>query len=40
MQRLIEGYRRFRETAYREHRALYEALVARGQSPRAMVIGC
>ncbi|MDF2763405.1 MAG: putative Carbonic anhydrase [Rhodospirillales bacterium] len=37
---LIEGYRRFRETAYREHRALYEALVARGQSPRAMVIGC
>ena len=27
MQRLIEGYRRFRETAYREHHALYEALV-------------
>ena len=40
MQRLIEGYRRFRETAYREHRPLYEALVAQGQSPRAMVIGC
>ena len=40
MQRLIDGYRRFRETAYREHRPLYEALVAQGQSPRAMVIGC
>jgi carbonic anhydrase len=40
MQRLIEGYRRFRETAYREHRPLYDALVAQGQSPRAMVIGC
>jgi carbonic anhydrase len=40
MQRLIEGYRRFRETAYRERRPLYDALVAQGQSPRAMVIGC
>ena len=40
MQRLIEGYRRFRETAYREHHALYEALVSQGQSPRAMIIGC
>lgn len=40
MRRLIEGYRRFRETVYRENRALFEALVAQGQSPRAMVIGC
>ena len=40
MQRLIEGYRRFRETAYREHHALYEALVSQGQAPRAMIIGC
>jgi carbonic anhydrase len=40
LQRLIEGYRRFRETAFREHRSLYDALVAQGQSPRAMVIGC
>ena len=40
MQRLIEGYRRFRDTAYREHRPLYEALVSQGQSPRAMIIGC
>lgn len=40
MKRLIDGYRRFRETAYREHRDLYDALVSHGQSPRAMVIGC
>ncbi len=40
MQRLIEGYRRFRETAFRENRALYGALVSQGQAPRAMVIGC
>jgi carbonic anhydrase len=40
MQRLIDNYRRFRETAFREHRDLYDALVAQGQSPRAMIIGC
>jgi carbonic anhydrase len=40
MKRLIEGYRRFRETAYREHHVLYEALVSQGQAPRAMIIGC
>jgi carbonic anhydrase len=39
MDRLIEGYRRFRETYWPEHRAVFEALAA-GQSPRAMVITC
>ncbi len=40
MQRLIEGFRRFRATYYREHRAVFDALAAHGQWPRAMVIGC
>jgi carbonic anhydrase len=40
VQRLIEGFRRFRETYYREHRAVFDALAAHGQWPRAMVIGC
>lgn len=40
MDSLIEGYRRFRETAWPEHRALFKKLAARGQSPRAMVITC
>lgn len=40
MNRLIEGFRRFRDSYYREHRDLFQTLVARGQSPRAMVISC
>ena len=40
MDRLIEGFRRFRATYYREHHDLFEILVRRGQSPRAMVISC
>ncbi len=40
MHRLIEGFRRFREGYYREHRDLFDALATRGQSPKAMVIGC
>ena len=40
MERLIEGYRRFRAKAWREHRDLFEALASRGQSPRALVIAC
>ncbi|HLZ66401.1 MAG TPA: carbonic anhydrase [Aliidongia sp.] len=39
MERLIEGYRRFRETYWAEHKEVFEALAA-GQSPRAMVITC
>jgi carbonic anhydrase len=39
MDQLIEGFRRFRESYWRENRELFEALT-RGQAPRAMVIGC
>ena len=40
MQRLIDGYRRFRETAWPERRALFEQLAADGQRPRALIIAC
>jgi carbonic anhydrase len=40
MDRLIEGYRRFRSTQWPERRASFEALAQQGQSPRAMVIAC
>ena len=40
MDRLLEGYRRFRETTWPQRRALFEQLVADGQSPRTMVIAC
>jgi carbonic anhydrase len=40
MQRLIEGYRRFRETGWIEHRARFEALADKGQRPRALVVAC
>lgn len=36
---LIEGYRRFRDGYYREHREELEALAA-GQSPRIAVVSC
>jgi carbonic anhydrase len=36
---LIDGYRRFREGYYREHREQLEALAA-GQSPRIAVVSC
>jgi carbonic anhydrase len=40
MQRLIEGYRRFRAQQWPERRAVFERLAHLGQSPRAMVIAC
>ena len=39
MERLIAGYRRFRETYWTQNKGVFEALAA-GQSPRAMVITC
>lgn len=39
MERLMEGYRRFRETYWSQNKDVFEALAA-GQSPRAMVITC
>lgn len=40
MDRLIAGYRRFRETQWPERRATFELLAERGQSPRALVVAC
>jgi carbonic anhydrase len=40
MQRLIEGFHRFRQGYHAEQRDLYERLAAEGQRPRAMVIAC
>jgi carbonic anhydrase len=40
MQRLIEGFHRFRQGYHAEQRDLYERLATEGQRPRAMVIGC
>jgi carbonic anhydrase len=40
MDRLIEGYRRFRATEWPDRRALFEQLAAHGQHPRALVVAC
>ena len=40
MDELIEGYRRFRATAWPERRKQFEALAENGQQPRTMVIAC
>jgi carbonic anhydrase len=39
MDRLIEGYRVFRESYYVRHREMFDQL-AQGQSPKALVISC
>lgn len=40
MNRLIDGYRRFRAEGWPAQRAQYEELALRGQKPHTMVIGC
>lgn len=40
MDELIDGYRRFRATAWPERRRLFEQLATRGQRPQLMVIAC
>ena len=40
MNELIDGYRRFRAETWPAERARYEALAARGQRPRTLVIAC
>jgi carbonic anhydrase len=37
---LLNGYRRFRNDGYPRQRARYDQLVAEGQSPKLMIIGC
>ncbi len=40
MEKLLEGFRKFRSTYYRAHRHTYRTLAQQGQTPRAMVIAC
>ena len=40
MERLLDGYRRFRDTDWPARRALFERLAAQGQRPRTLVIAC
>jgi carbonic anhydrase len=40
MDKLIDGYRRFRAGAWPERRRLFEALADTGQAPRAMIVSC
>jgi carbonic anhydrase len=40
MERLLEGYRRFREVTWPAERARYEALAKWGQQPETLVIAC
>lgn len=40
MQRLLDGYHRFREDTWPQQRARFEALAAQGQRPRTMIIAC
>lgn len=40
MERLVDGYRRFRAGTWPERRVLHEHLAAEGQRPRALVIAC
>ncbi len=40
MDRLIDGYRRFRAAGWLDRKRLFETLAEQGQAPRALVIGC
>ncbi|CAH2599675.1 Carbonic anhydrase [Rhodovastum atsumiense] len=40
MQDLIDGYQRFRESAWPERKKVFEQLADRGQRPQTMVIAC
>ena len=40
MERLIEGYRRFRSETWPTEHKRYEALSARGQSPETLIVAC
>jgi carbonic anhydrase len=40
LQGLMHGYQRFRSGYYEVHKPLFEALAAKGQSPKVMTISC
>lgn len=40
IQKLLDGYKRFRDSYYAEQRELYARLTKLGQSPKTVVVGC
>jgi carbonic anhydrase len=40
MDKLIEGFRRFRDTNFAQNRGLFESLAQQGQTPKVLLIGC
>ncbi|MGE5026916.1 MAG: carbonic anhydrase [Betaproteobacteria bacterium] len=40
IEKLVEGFRRFRGNIYEENRALFDRLTQQGQSPKTIVVGC
>ncbi|BCB25698.1 carbonic anhydrase [Sulfurimicrobium lacus] len=40
IEKLVEGFKRFRRHNYEENRALFDRLTRQGQSPKTIVVGC
>lgn len=40
IEKLVEGFKRFRSHNYEENRALFDRLTRQGQSPKTIVVGC
>ena len=40
IEKLVEGFKRFRSHYYEENRALFDGLTKQGQSPKTLVVGC
>jgi carbonic anhydrase len=40
MQQLVDGFRRFREAYFEQHRGLFASLASQGQQPKTLLIGC
>ena len=40
LDKLIAGFKRFRESHFQNHRALFADLLQQGQAPKTLVIGC
>jgi len=40
MEKLLEGYRRFRDNVWPAQRELFETLATRGQAPKVLILGC
>lgn len=40
IEKLVEGFKRFRSHNYEDNRALFDRLATQGQSPKSLVVGC